>query len=41
MESQALLTGARGRLPVLNEAVVLAEAFTALVRGREAAQLDP
>ena len=41
MENQALLTGVRGRSPVLNEAVELAEAFTALVRGHEAAQLDP
>jgi len=40
IESQALLAGVRGRSPVLNEAVKLAEAFTALVRGREAAQLD-
>lgn len=39
-ENQALLTGVRGRSPMLNEAVELAEAFTALVRGREAAQLD-
>ena len=41
MESQALLADVRGRSPVLNEAVELAEAFTVLVRGREAAQLDP
>ena len=41
MESQALLAGVRGRSPVLNEAVGLAEAFTALVRGCEEAQLDP
>ena len=41
VENQALLAGVRGRSPVLNEAVELAEAFTALVRGREAAQLDP
>ncbi len=40
MESQALLAGVRGRSPVLNEAVELAETFIALVRGREAAQLD-
>ncbi len=40
MESQALLSGVRGRSPVLNEAVELAEAFIALVRGRKAAQLD-
>jgi len=40
VESQALLAGVRGRSPVLNEAVELAEAFIALVRGREAAQLD-
>jgi transposase len=40
IESQALLAGGRGRSPVLNEAVELAEAFIALVRGREAAQLD-
>jgi len=41
VESQALLAGVRGRSPVLNEAVELAEAFIALVRGREAAQFDP
>ncbi len=41
MESQALLAGVRGRSPVLNEAVELAETFIALVRGREVAQLDP
>jgi len=40
VESQALLAGVRGRSPVLNEAIRLAEAFIALVRGREAAQLD-
>ena len=40
VERQALLAGVRGRSPVLNEAVELAEAFIALVRGREAAQLD-
>ena len=40
MESQALLAGVRGRSPTLNQATELAEAFTALVRGREAAQLD-
>jgi len=40
VESQALLTGVRGRSPVLNEAVKLAEAFIALVRGRKAAQFD-
>jgi len=40
VESQALLAGVRGRSPVLNEAVELAEAFIALVRGREAVQLD-
>jgi len=40
-ESQALLAGVRGRSPTLNEAVELAEAFIALVHGREAAQLDP
>jgi len=39
-ENQALLAGVRGRSPVLNEAVELAEAFIALVPGREAAQLD-
>ena len=39
--SQALLAGMRGRSPSLNEAVELAEGFTGLVRGREAAQLDP
>ncbi len=41
MESQALLAGVRRRSPVLNEAVELAEAFIALVRGREAAQFAP
>ncbi len=41
VESQALLAGVRGRSATLNEAVELAEAFTALVRGREAAQLAP
>ena len=41
VESQALLAGVRGRSPALNEAVELAEAFTALVRGREPAQFDP
>jgi len=41
MESQALLAGVRGRSPVLNEAVELAEAFIALVRGHKAAQFDP
>ena len=41
VESQALLAGVRGRSPALNEAVELAQAFTALVRGREAAQFDP
>ena len=40
MENQALLAGVRGRSPTLNEAFILAEAFTALLRGREAAQLD-
>ena len=40
VESQALLAGVRGRSPVLNEAIGLAEVFIALVRGREAAQLD-
>ena len=40
VESQALLTGVRGRSPGLNEAVELAEAFTALVRGRKATQFD-
>jgi len=40
-ESQALLAGVRGCSPTLNETVELAEAFIALVRGREAAQLDP
>ena len=39
-ENQALLADVRGRSPTLNEAVELAEAFTALVRGREAVQLD-
>jgi len=40
VENQALLAGVRGRLSMLNEAIKLAEAFIALVRGREAAQLD-
>jgi len=40
VENQALLAGVRERLPTLNEAIELAEAFTALVRGREAAQFD-
>jgi transposase len=40
VESQALLAGVRGRSPTLNQAIELTEAFTALVRGREAAQLD-
>ena len=41
VESQALLAGVRERSTVLNEAVEPAEAFTALVRGREATQFDP
>ena len=36
-----LLAGVRGRSPTLNEAIELAEAFTALVRSRGATQLDP
>jgi transposase len=40
MESQALLAGLRERSPTLNEAIELAEAFTALVRDRAPAQLD-
>ncbi len=39
-ESQALLADLRERSPTLKEAIALAEAFTALVRGREMAQLD-
>ena len=41
VESQALLAGVRGRSPTLNQAIELTAAFTSLVRGREAAQLDP
>lgn len=40
MESQALLADLRERSPTLSQAMELAEAFTALVRGREPAQLD-
>jgi transposase len=40
MESQALLADLRKRSPALNQAVELAEAFTALVRDRAPAQLD-
>lgn len=40
MESQALLADLRERSPTLKQAMELAEAFTALVRGREPAQLD-
>jgi len=39
-ESQALLADLRERSPTLNHAIGLAEAFTALVRGRVPAQLD-
>ena len=40
MESQALLADLGERSPTLKQAMELAEAFTALVRGREPAQLD-
>ena len=35
-----MLAGVPGRSPTLNEAADLAKAFTALVRGRAAAQRD-
>jgi len=40
MESQALLADLRERSPMLNEAIELAEAFTALVRDRKSGQLE-
>ena len=40
-EDRALLAELRGRSPVLDAAVGLAEAFAALVRGRRAERLDP
>src|ERR1700751_2723912 len=40
-EDQALLAGLREHSCVLDEAIELAEAFAALVRGREPARLDP
>jgi transposase len=40
MESQALLADLRERSPTLNEAIALAEAFTAIVRDRKAGQLE-
>src|SRR5687768_15770411 len=40
-EDRALLAELRGRSPVLDAAVGLAEEFAALVRGRTADRLDP
>jgi len=40
IESQALLADLRERSPTLSQAIELAEAFIALLRGREPAQLD-
>ena len=40
-EDQALLAGLREHSCVLDEAIELAEAFAALVRGREPERLDP
>lgn len=40
VESQALLADLRERSPTLNEAIELAESFTALVRDRKSDQLE-